>query len=91
VGLELRQLENGRWDWCVYQSAYGLACGEEGTVEQAVTEMVIAEAAILEVPYPPAVREFMRANPEKIAAEYDWRGVVESTKQWDAKRDTEGT
>ena len=74
MGWKLEQESDGQWRWAIFQSAYGAAGGHEATREAAIVEMVIAEAAIYEHPIPPSVREMMRANPEKVAADYESSG-----------------
>lgn len=56
------------YHWSVFQSAYGAACGCEPTLDEALVELSIAEAAITEDPYAVSARAKMRANPKEFAA-----------------------
>ncbi len=71
MGFEVKMTDDGRYDWTVWQSAYGLACGVEDTLAAAKVEMLIAEHDIMESPFPPAVVAVMRSDYERFAADYD--------------------
>lgn len=66
----ITQAEDGTWDWSCFQSAYGAACGNQPTKAAATVALVIAEAAVMERPFPPSVEDVMRADPERFAADY---------------------
>jgi len=69
VGWELEETPAG-WNWSCYQPAYGAASGTEPTRAQAVIELVLAEATVMERPYPSAVQAVMREDPERFAADF---------------------
>lgn len=69
--FRLEQQPDGRWHWSCMQSAYGLASGTADTLPQAKIELAIAEAELLEKPFPPTVVEAMRADPVRFAV--DWQ------------------
>lgn len=70
MGWRLEQLDDGRWEWFCWQSAFGAVGGVEDTLVEAKIEMAIAEAAITESPLGEAMKTAMRADPERFAADY---------------------
>lgn len=58
-----------RWEWMVYNSAYGSASGTAKTKAEAQVEMVITEAEIFETPYPPRLVERWRSDYEAALVE----------------------
>jgi len=57
--------------WFIAQSSYGASGGVAKTVRLAMVEMAIAEANIMEHPYPKFVVQQMRKNPSKTTK--GWR------------------
>ena len=70
MGFDISQREDGKWVWRCYNSAYGAAGGVADTLAQAKIELAIAEAEMLEHPFPATVKKAMRADPEMFAK--DW-------------------
>lgn len=69
MGFEVKATPEGRFEWTVWSSAYGLVMGEADTLDEARVEMLIAESDLYEHPYPEAVREVMRSDFPRFAAE----------------------
>ena len=67
-GIEIDS--KGVYHWYAVQSAYGSITGTAETLAAAKVELVIGEADLLEMPYSPTMREVMRADYERFAA--DW-------------------
>jgi hypothetical protein len=65
MGWTLEPDEHWQWRWCVYNSAYGAVLSVAPTLADASTAMLIAEADLVERPYPASVIEEMRADPER--------------------------
>jgi hypothetical protein len=61
---------DGTWSWSAFQSAYGAAAGTSPTYAAAKVDLAIAEAAVMDCPYPPAVEAAMRADPARFAGDF---------------------
>lgn len=58
------------YEWSVFFSAYGAAGGDAKTLAEAKVRMAIAQADILEQPFPKEVERVMLEDPERFAKEY---------------------
>lgn len=66
---EIKQTDKG-WEWVYFNSAYGAAGGVAKTLAEAKVKLAIAQADVLESPFPRAVQEVMLSDPEKFAKDY---------------------
>jgi hypothetical protein len=71
MGWKLEEQADGTWDWEFWLSSHGWAGGTAATREAAIVELLIGEAAVLESPYAPSVKQMMRDDPARVAADFD--------------------
>lgn len=71
MAFSIEEQEDGTWRWSCSHSSYGAAIGREDTLAEAKIELAIAEAEILENPFPPSVVRVMRAEPEIFAKDWE--------------------
>ena len=58
------------YEWGFFNSAYGSAGGVESTLALAKVKLAIAQADVLEQPFPQSVVRAMLADPETFAKDY---------------------
>ena len=66
----IKKLKNGKFEYECFQSSYGYVFGQADTLNEAKVRLALAEADLLETPYPPAVAEEMLSNPDKYAIDF---------------------
>lgn len=59
-----------KYEWYVFFSAYGSAGGDTKTLAEAKVKIAIAQADLLEQPFPKEVERVMLEDPERFAKEY---------------------
>lgn len=75
MGYSIKRTKKG-YEWDCFFSAYGAAGGVSATLPAAKVDLAIAQADVLEQPFPRAVIDAMRADPDRYAADYpDPEGV----------------
>lgn len=68
MAWSLGENDDGTWDYAAFMSAYGCATGRVGTFPEALMRLAIAEADLIEEPYPADLVAALELEPALIMA-----------------------